>query len=552
MPERARTLVIRGALFAGLVLAAWGVDLGRRAYIKQFFADGAVPTDTPVWPGNPTGAGLRPVARVRVVLLDGLGQAHARRLSQLSRLCAAGQELTVDVGFPTVSLPVQHALWTGRTQQQSGLQYHIGKLPQPPANAIPRQVDSVAVAESHPEIVHSFGFGRAEPAEAPLTPEWRPNFAAAALAAVTSPARLAFVHVLRIDEAGHASGADSLAYGVAAAWSDALLGVLHAAAPADPSTLWLVLADHGHRGAGGHGGSEPDIRLVRACVLGGGVEPGELDRTGRPKVVHLVDVSRALADALAATLHPEASGRPWAAALAEPARGATIPRPGPARWLLGGGLLLLGLLSLRTGHSYRIPWLGRATRFGRFEWPGTPRTGPRWLTPALGAGWAVLALLGVVVRRGWPTLSNPAIYPPLGRDLQYASGLGFAALLALALLAALRWDWSDGAIARAVLVPFTLVTAGVLVLARTPDAIFLGTPPLMPWTTGLGSVLMVQGRGACLLLALVLAIRGALWARSMVQARRRRPPETTTQHVAQQAAQQAPGDAPKKTGADLA
>ena len=66
---------------------------------------------------------------MRVVLLDGLSRAHALRLPSLSEICSAGQELQLDIGFPTVSLPVQSALWTGMTQQQSGLQYHIGKLP---------------------------------------------------------------------------------------------------------------------------------------------------------------------------------------------------------------------------------------------------------------------------------------------------------------------------------------------------------------------------------------------------------------------------------------
>jgi hypothetical protein len=60
----------------------------------------------------------------------------------------------------------------------------------------------------------------------------------------------------------------------------------------------------------------------------------------------------------------------------------------------------------------------------------------------------------------------------------------------------------------------------VLILSRTPDAIFLGTPPLMPWTSGLASVLLVQGRAACLLLALLLVIRAGLWARRAVALRR--------------------------------
>lgn len=503
MSPRIRTIVARCALLAGLVLASCGLHEGRRKFISRFFVDGAVPSDTPVWPRAPDGDGLRPAARVRVVLLDGLSRAHALRLPSLSEICSAGQELQLDIGFPTVSLPVQSALWTGMTQQQSGLQYHIGKLPAPPAHATPSQVDSIAVAESHPEIVHSFGFARALPADEPVTPAWRAGgFAEAAMAAIVSPTRLAFVHVLRIDEAGHAEGGASLRYGAAAAWSDALLGLLYAATPADADTLWVVLADHGHRDAGGHGGSEPEIRLVRACVAGGGVTPGATAS------VHLVDLARAIADATESQVAPNASGRPWVAALADPARGATLPRPGPGRWSVAGLLAAVALLALRTGASSHVQW-GRSRKREWLQWPPVPLEGPSWLTPALGLGWLVLATLGVLAQCGWPTLSNPAIYPKLGRELLYAGGPAWLALLLLAGFSAARWSCTDAALVRAVLLPWSLVLGITLVMCRLPDALWLGIPPLMPWTTGLASMLMVEGRAACLTLALLLALRGA-------------------------------------------
>ncbi|MBK7826531.1 hypothetical protein [Nannocystis sp.] len=507
----ARTLALRGLLLLALVLAGLGIGAGRRAFIRQFFVDGAVADDAPVWPRAPIGAGVEPVVRVRVVLLDGLSRSHAAGLPHLSELCARGQELHVDVGFPTVSLPVQHVLWTGRTQQQSGVQYHVGGLPEPPRAALPRQVDSVAVAESHPEIVHAFGFSRALPqwdaSDDPTSddlPNWRAHdFIPTAHAAVTSPARLAFVHVLRVDEAGHRSGAASLDYATAAAWADSLLGVLHTAAPSDPGTLWLVLSDHGHRAAGGHGGAEPEIRIVRACLFGGAVAPG------LPALVHLVDLSRALADALSAELHPEARGRPLAAALQDPARGATIPRPGPLRWTVAGLIIILASLSLRTGRSHHVPWTSRLALLS------PPLGGPRWLPPALGVGWLLLALLGVTAECGWPSLSNPAVYPPQGQAMLYASGPGLLGLLVLAGVAVWRWDCSDAALLRAALVPWALITLAALVLCRAPDALLFATPPLMPSSTGLASMLLVQGRAACFLLALLLALRACrqLWLR---------------------------------------
>lgn len=512
MTARLRSIAARTALIVGLVGASFGLGELRRVLIRHIFVDGAAAEDAPIWTDSIVGDGLKPAARLRVVLLDGLGSATAEDLPMLSGICASGQDLRLDVGFPTVSLPVQHVLWTGLTQQQSGIQYRIAPLTKPPRGALPPQVDSVAVAESHPEIVHSFGFRSASPpVELPITDAWRAlDFPVAALAAVRSPARLAFIHVLRVDEAGHRHGGASPEYAAAAAWSDQLLATMWAARPADDDTVWVVLADHGHRGAGGHGGAEPSIRLVRACVAGGKVQPA------RRRMIHLVDLARALADVLDARLHPSAIGRPWQAALAEPARGATLPRPGPTRWLLASVIALGGFLSLRTGPGQHVPWSIR------FRWLGGVLTGPPWLGPALGLGWLVLGALGVALHCGWPTLSNPAVYPPVGRDLLQGSAPGLLVLVALATLAMRRWSSGGVAVVRTVLLPWAAATSAALLMCRAPDALLFGGPPVMPWSTGLTSMLLVQGRAACLLLALLLIVRAV--TRAHRDRRRRRRP----------------------------
>ena len=101
-------------------------------------------------------------------------------MSHFGDLCAQGLDLTLDVGFPTVSLPVQHALFTGLTQEQSGVQFRVTRI-EPPVVGIPGAVfDSVAVVEAHPEIAGSFAFARVEPSgaqplsiDAPIPPGWR-------------------------------------------------------------------------------------------------------------------------------------------------------------------------------------------------------------------------------------------------------------------------------------------------------------------------------------------------------------------------------------------
>ncbi len=528
MTARLRPIAARTALIVGLVAASFGLGELRRGFIRRFFIDGAVPEDRPIWTTARIGEGLEPVEHVRVVLLDGLSSKAAEALPSLSGICGSGQDLRLDVGFPTVSLPVQHALWTGLTQQQSGLQYHIGLLKAPPRGAMPPQVDSIAVAESHPEIVHSFGFRSAAPDippdKAPVSETWRATeFAEAALAAVRSPARLAFIHVLRIDEAGHSHGGASPEYAEAATWSDNFLATLFAARPADEQTVWVVLSDHGHRSLGGHGGAEPNIRLVRACVAGGKVQSGQPQ-----KMIHVIDLARVLADVLGAKLHPAAVGRPWQSALAEPARGATLPRPGPTRWLIASVIVLGGSLSLRTGPGQHVPWSIR------FRWLGGVLAGPRWLGPSLGLGWLIVATLGVAIHCGWPTLSNPAVYPPLGWDLLQGSIPGLLLLLGLATLAMQRWDSGGVAVVRTVLLPWSAATAAALLMCRAPDTLVFGGPPLMPWSTGLSSMFLVQGRAACLLLALLLVVRAGLrWVRGRRLRRARAAPGVATQQPEQ-------------------
>jgi hypothetical protein len=179
----------------------------------------AAPSEPAVLPGG-SAPGLSPAARTRVVLIDGLSADVAATLPVLQALCKRGVAARVDVGFPTVSLPVEVALWSGLTQQQTGIVNRDGRPLVPPLRGIPSQLpDSRAVAESHGWIVRSLGFATAEPAADPDNPAhdaepdgWKAAWQRRAAAAVASPARLAFVHILRVDEAGHAHGSDSAEY----------------------------------------------------------------------------------------------------------------------------------------------------------------------------------------------------------------------------------------------------------------------------------------------------------------------------------------------------
>jgi len=455
------------ALAAFLLAGAYAAYEGRKQLIQHFFARGPGGAPAPALARDPglgaaqssAGRGLARAALVRVALLDGVDRMTARRLPHYDSLCRRGLDLTVDVGFPTVSLPVQSVLWTGLTQQQSGIEFVQARVDPPPEGSLPAaEPSSAAVAESHPFISQSFGFARAWP---PLDiagqalVEWKGAlFEPVAHGLAASETRLVFIHLLGPDTAGHRHGRDSSAFAAAAERADAMLGRLLAIdrAAHGENSRWLVLADHGHRAAGGHGGEEDDVRLVRACLAGAG-----LAYVAAPagQLIHLVDLSRALADALGQAPHPAAAGRPLYDALTAPAEaGASLPRPGPLR---------LALAALVVAAALTVTWLW-TRRSSKLPW------------------WWVVAFLSVVAIESAPSLSTPMIYRPLG------SAIGVAALPGLALLALLTYvamrarDPVRAAVTQ-LLVPAGLCLGAAILCWREP--------PLMPMWTALFSTFLV-------------------------------------------------------------
>lgn len=355
------------------------------------------------------GPGLAAVDALRVVLIDGAGVDTARTMAAWDGLCARGLDLTVDVGFPTVSLPVELALWSGLTQQQTGVLYHSNGTPvPPPVGAIPAAVPgSIAIAESHPYIVHSLGFATTLPPTPAkeLPAGWAERWVEEALAAVAGPARLVFVHVLRVDSAGHKSGKASEAWRAAAASADQILARLLAAAP---TARWLVLSDHDHIAGGGHGGEARAIRIVRGCLAGPGVAPGR----GGP--IHIVDVARIIADSVGVAVTPGSRARPLTAALAAPVDDDDVlPRLPTGAVALAIAVLLAALATTAWGMNGRL------------------RAGPWW--------WP-LALVLLMILATTPSLSTPMIYKKQGATMAVTWKLALA-VLAVSLLLEARRDW---------------------------------------------------------------------------------------------------------------
>jgi Type I phosphodiesterase / nucleotide pyrophosphatase len=389
------------AVVCVLAALAWELPQVRRRLLTDVTNWDAVPGEPAAIPGG-TGPGLSPAPRTRVVLIDGLSAEVASTLKVWQGLCGRGVSAMIDVGFPTVSLPIEVTLWSGLTQQQTGIVNRNERPLEPPLRGIPSQVaDSWAVAENHGWIARSLGFARVEPAADPANhvhdadpAAWANQWQAHATAAVTSNARLVFVHILRVDTAGHRHGGDSPEYRAAAQSADAILDALVAAAP---GARWFLLSDHGHLDGphGGHGGEERDVRQVEGCIVG----PDVPNKRGR--LVHLADIARAIADSTTTVLDHESRGRPLGAALAAP----LAPDDALPAMTLGDGAI--AILVFAAGIALTIA----AARV----W---------WLVP----WWFVLACIALVMVRGEPTLSTPFVYKPEGRDMYFV----WLPLLALA------------------------------------------------------------------------------------------------------------------------
>jgi hypothetical protein len=476
------------ALVLGLAGAGLLAGSARRQLIRTFFRDGppgpAPALDQPAGPA----AGLDRVARVRVLLVDGLGAPAARALPLHNDLCRRGTDIAVDVGFPTVSLAVQAVLWTGRTQQQLGLLYRIVPLAAPPPDAIPARLPGgLALAEDQPFIAGSFGFEMAKR----VSGDWT-GFTRTARELVAGSTALVLVHVLRVDKAGHQGGSASQAYRAAATDADELLGTLLDAAPPDAHTRWFVLSDHGHRPAGGHGGGEPGVRIVRACIAGGATPLPVPPTSG--STVHLVDLSRALHDSLGLSPSRGSAGRPLAFALDHPGPGRTLPRPGAGR---ATGAALAFLL------VFVLVWDPRRMLRGRR---------PACWALIGGLLWLPLAYLSILLFRGLPTLSNPMVYPPLGRDIMLAGAPG---LLGLALGVLLARPERSGLVAscRVQLAMPASLAAACLVASGGAEALLRGAgsgPPLFRWWTAHASVFLSLLTAASFTLAVVSVLAAIL------------------------------------------
>lgn len=480
MRQHIAAIVVGVALLA----VAWFVPDVRRSLIRAATTMDAAPSDRLVLPPA-EGAGLPRSEHTRVVLVDGLTAEAAGTMPTWQVLCANGATLNIDVGFPTVSLPVEIALWTGLTQQQTGVV--ANRAFDPPIKGIPSQVPgSVAIAENHGYIVRALGFAKTEPAADAGKPmedandkAWESQWFTLALEAVRSPAPLVFVHILRVDVAGHKGGL-SAGYEKAVSEVDPMLDKLF---QSDPSARWFLLSDHGHIAGGGHGGEERHVRHVVGCLHGPGIKK---QKSG---LLHIIDVGRMIADSVGATLDPASHARPFEAAMATQLG---ADQALPALPIVIGAFAILILIAGLIGEAWGVR-----------RW---------WLAPFWFVGGCVL-LLAV---RGMPTWSTPFIYKPEGRDMWTV----WAAALPLATAATwfgLQKTTLLRVLAAQLAFPVAAAAAVLTAAGAWPTVFGADVAPVVPHFTALASPLLLilaHGAGAVGLAVLATGVHRAFGRRS--------------------------------------
>ena len=276
------------------------------------------PVSTPGDPGTP-----RLARRVYLVILDGLGRDRSS-LPFLDELRRRGVDVGATTHYPTWSRPNYISILTGVPPAASGIRtnYHPMSLRLDSIAARVRAAKlRVAWISNYPVIPPLFlgpgvvaldglEFGD-ERLGSPAGLSWpfddvrrEPTPAEVARVIPELDDDLVVIALGDIDRAGHMSGAASDAYRDASRDVDRALAT--AFAHVDPRDAIIVVADHGHVDAGGHGGLEPEVVRVPLIAAGAGVRVAS---PAIPADAQLIDVAPTIAALLGVPAPQQALGR---------------------------------------------------------------------------------------------------------------------------------------------------------------------------------------------------------------------------------------------------
>lgn len=208
-----------------------------------------------------------------LVIIDGLREDSSREMVILDRLREYGADITLVAPQPSLSYPDWTTILSGQPPFASGVvtNWHDGRAGvQTIFDTAKRagiktvfvgpddfeklyQVRSKTVATYMRKWDERYMSGEYVDAALRLSAQYRPE--------------LLVVHLPDVDEAGHKYGGASDEYANTVAKVDADLRAL-VGGLLDDRTAFIVVADHGHIDAGGHGGWEPEVVTVPAVIVG--------------------------------------------------------------------------------------------------------------------------------------------------------------------------------------------------------------------------------------------------------------------------------------------
>ncbi len=253
--------------------------------------------------------------RTFLVIIDGLRLDRSYQLPYLDELRRRGLDLEAQSHYPTYSRPNYVSILTGVPPTASGVRTNFHRTPveldslmdraraaglqvayasdsalipsmflRPPRSVQPepsRDVEADAtelppldidaiVDPLSPQAARGLDANLSSPFDDARYAPWPGGFTEAGTALVAGHADLVVLLIGAVDAAGHAYGADSKQYLEATQISDHALARVLAPADLTQDTI-IVLADHGHTGRGGHGGTEPEVLAVPLVLAGAGI-----------------------------------------------------------------------------------------------------------------------------------------------------------------------------------------------------------------------------------------------------------------------------------------
>ncbi len=329
--------------------------------------------------------------RAVLVIVDGLRLDATEQMSHVRTLRQYGGDMVAVTPQPSLSYPTWTTILSGASPDVSGVTTNWFEGAVPVETMLDTALSSgLTVAVSAPEdFVTLYAADRAQ---ATFFREWTKKYMSAtyvdeaiALAEATDPS-LMVVHLPDTDKAGHDFGGDSDEYVQAARLIDNDIGRLVEALQ-DDRTLFVIVADHGHVDAGGHGGWEPEVTRVPALFIGppAALARGQISQT---------DIAPTLATFLGVPVPRHAEGRARVEMLVAAGEEAATFSDAQARSFAAGYLDALGVAGDPLGQASTYAEVATVLADARTARLAQDRAGR--LPLALGlAGGALVALVAL-------------------------------------------------------------------------------------------------------------------------------------------------------------